>query len=206
MATSILLVTQDYYLVKGMKIFFPDIIQLGTINRKIFDSGADEYSVLIDSRSPLSFYDYLIYDATKMRKLACCIMLDMRQREAQLLSLKLVPNTSSKSINRSPLFGFFINMRCERLTQVWLKNLELSSHEQIMLRLLRAGMTMDEVASKLNMSVKGLYRERTALYERLGMANFNEACLFIFKNELLKYPRGILDREGRALLNKSDLG
>ncbi|WP_050764970.1 helix-turn-helix transcriptional regulator [Citrobacter youngae] len=194
MATSILLVTQDYYLVKGMKIFFPEIIQLGSINRKIFDSGADEYSVLIDSRSPLRFYDYLIRDATKMRKSACCIMLDMRQREAQLLNLKLALNTSPKSINASPLFNFFINMRCERLTQIWLKNLELSTHEQIMLRLLRAGMTMDEVANKLNTSVKSLYRERTQLYERLGMANFNEACLFIFKNELLKYPRELPDR------------
>lgn len=195
MATSILLVTQDYYLVKGMKIFFPEIIQLGSINRKIFDSGADEYSVLIDSRSPLRFYDYLIRDATKMRKSACCIMLDMRQREAQLLNLKLALNTSPKSINASPLFNFFINMRCERLTQIWLKNLELSTHEQIMLRLLRAGMTMDEVANKLNTSAKSLYRERTQLYERLGMANFNEACLFIFKNELLKYPRELPDRE-----------
>lgn len=194
MATSILLVTQDYYLVKGMKIFFPEIIQLGSINRKIFDSGADEYSVLIDSRSPLRFYDYLIRDATKMRKSACCIMLDMRQREAQLLNLKLALNTSPKSINASPLFNFFINMRCERLTQIWLKNLELSTHEQIMLRLLRAGMTMDEVANKLNTSAKSLYRERTQLYERLGMANFNEACLFIFKNELLKYPRELPDR------------
>lgn len=195
MATSILLVTQDYYLVKGMKIFFPDIIQLGSINRKIFDSGADEYSLLIDSRSPLSFYDYLIRDATKMRKLACCIMLDMRQREAQLLNLKLVLNTSSKSINTIPLFGSFINMRCVRLTQVWLKNLELSPHEQSLLRLLRAGMSMDEVANKLNTSVKSLYRQRTELYERLGMANFNEACLFIFKNELLKYPGEEFDRE-----------
>lgn len=195
MATSILLVTQDYYLVKGMKIFFPDIIQLGSINRKIFDSGADEYSLLIDSRSPLSFYDYLIRDATKMRKLACCIMLDMRQREAQLLNLKLVLNTSSESMNTAPLFGYFINMRCERLTQVWLKSLELSLHEQMMLRLLRAGMTMEDVANKLNMSVKSLYRERTQLYERLGMANFNEACLFIFKNELLKYSREMPDQE-----------
>lgn len=196
MATSILLVTQDYYLVKGMKILFPNIIQLGSINKNIFDSGADEYSLLIDSRSPLRFYDYLIRDATKMRKLSCCIMLDMRQREAQLLNLKLVLNTSSKSMNAAPLFGYFINMRCERLSLVWLKSLELSPHEQIMLRLLRAGMTMDEVANKLKTSVKSLYRERTELYERLGMANFNEACLFIFKNELLKNQGDELAEEG----------
>ncbi len=59
MATSIVLVTQDRYLVRGMD-FFPDIILLDKIDRNIFDSGADEYSVLIDSRAPLRLYDYLI--------------------------------------------------------------------------------------------------------------------------------------------------
>ncbi|EQA1685377.1 LuxR family transcriptional regulator, partial [Enterobacter roggenkampii] len=53
MATSIVLVTQDRYLVRGMRIFFPDIILLDSIDRNIFDNGADEYSVLIDSRAPL---------------------------------------------------------------------------------------------------------------------------------------------------------
>ncbi|OOL21157.1 LuxR family transcriptional regulator, partial [Klebsiella aerogenes] len=28
--------------------------------------------------------------------------------------------------------------------------------------------------------MKSLYRKRIELYERLGLANFNEACLFIF--------------------------
>lgn len=59
MATSIVLVTQDRYLVWGMRQFFPDIILLDSIDRNIFDNGADEYSVLIDSRSPLRLYDYL---------------------------------------------------------------------------------------------------------------------------------------------------
>ena len=58
MATSILLVTQDSYLVRGIELLFPDIIQLDSIDRKVFDGGADEYSVLIDSRSPLHCYDY----------------------------------------------------------------------------------------------------------------------------------------------------
>ncbi|SAJ26270.1 Bacterial regulatory proteins%2C luxR family [Enterobacter cloacae] len=44
---------------------------------------------------------------------------------------------------------------------------------------------MEEIADKLNMSVKSLYRKRTVLSERLGAGNFNEACLFIFKNKLL---------------------
>ncbi|WP_256658508.1 hypothetical protein, partial [Klebsiella quasipneumoniae] len=43
----------------------------------------------------------------------------------------------------------------------------------------------------LNTSLKSLYRKRTALYERLGLDNFNEACLFIFKNKLL-------DQSGRS--------
>lgn len=184
-ATSILLVTQDCYLVSGIKIFFPDIIQLDSIDRKIFDNHADEYSILIDSRSPLRFYDYLILDSAKVRKPVCCIMLDMRQREAQLMSLKMFMNTSLSPGDMATLFTLFLNMKSKPLTQVWLKSLVLSVHERSMLRLLKAGMTMEEVAAALNISVKGLYRERTALYERLGATNFNEACLFIFKNRLL---------------------
>lgn len=185
MATSILLVTQDCYLVKGIKIFFPDIIQLSSINHQVFESQADEYSVLIDSRSPLRCYDYLIINAVKARKPVYCVMLDMRQRESQLFSLKMFLNTSRSSGDMAGLLTLFLNMKSKRLTPVWLENLGLSVHEQSMLRMLNAGMSMDEIAGVLKVSVKGLYRERTALYERLGATNFNEACLFIFRNRLL---------------------
>lgn len=184
-ATSILLVTQDCYLVKGIKIFFPDIIQLSSINHQVFESQADEYSVLIDSRSPLRCYDYLIINAVKARKPVYCVMLDMRQRESQLFSLKMFLNTSRSSGDMAGLLTLFLNMKSKRLTPVWLENLGLSVHEQSMLRMLNAGMSMEEIAVVLKVSVKGLYRERTALYERLGATNFNEACLFIFRNRLL---------------------
>lgn len=184
-ATSILLVTQDCYLVKGIKIFFPDIIQLSSINHQVFESQADEYSVLIDSRSPLRCYDYLIINAVKARKPVYCVMLDMRQRESQLFSLKMFLNTSRSSGDMAGLLTLFLNMKSKRLTPVWLENLGLSVHEQSMLRMLNAGMSMEEIAGELKVSVKGLYRERTALYERLGATNFNEACLFIFRNRLL---------------------
>ena len=185
MATSILLVTQDCYLVKGIKIFFPDIIQLSSINHQVFESQADEYSVLIDSRSPLRCYDYLIINAVKARKPVYCVMLDMRQRESQLFSLKMFLNTSRSSGDMAGLLTLFLNMKSKRLTPVWLENLGLSVHEQSMLRMLNAGMSMEEIAGVLKVSVKGLYRERTALYERLGATNFNQACLFIFRNRLL---------------------
>ena len=185
-ATSILLVTQDCYLVKGIKIFFPDIIQLSSINHQVFESQADEYSVLIDSRSPLRCYDYLIINAVKARKPVYCVMLDMRQRESQLFSLKMFLNTSRSSGDMAGLLTLFLNMKSKRLTPVWLENLGLSVHEQSMLRMLNAGMSMEEIAGELKVSVKGLYRERTALYERLGATNFNEACLFIFRNRLLE--------------------
>lgn len=184
-ATSILLVTQDCYLVNGIKIFFPDIIQLSSINHQVFESQADEYSVLIDSRSPLRCYDYLIMNAVKARKPVYCVMLDMRQRESQLFSLKMFLNTSPSSGDMAGLFTLFLNMNSKRLTPVWLENLGLSAHEQSMLRMLNAGMRMEEIAGVLKVSVKGLYRGRTALYERLGATNFNEACLFIFRNRLL---------------------
>lgn len=80
----------------------------------------------------------------------------------------------------------FLEMNSKRLTKEWFDDLRLSLSEQLMLRLLMAGMTMEEVAVNLNTSLKSLYRKRTALYERLGLDNFNEACLFIFRNKLLE--------------------
>ena len=112
-------------------------------------------------------------------------MLDMRHREENLLSMKLFTNMSHTAADMASLFNLVLNMKGRRLTTKWLLNLRLSMHEAIMLRLLRAGMSMEEVASELGMSVKSLYRKRTALSERLGAENFNEACLFIFKNKLL---------------------
>ena len=185
MATSIVLVTQDRYLVWGMRQFFPDIILLDSIDRNIFDNGADEYSVLIDSRSPLRLYDYLIRHPARTRKTICCVMLDMRPREEDLHSMKLFMNTSLTPPDMASLFNLVLDMKGWRLTTKWLLNLRLSRHEAIMLRLLKAGRSMEEIADKLNMSVKSLYRKRTALSERLGAGNFNEACLFIFKNKLL---------------------
>lgn len=183
MATSIVLVTQDRYLVRGMRIFFPDIILLDSIDRNIFDNGADEYSVLIDSRSPLRLYDYLIRHPARTKKTICCVMLDMRHREENLLSMKLFMNTSLTAPDMASLFNLVLNMKGRRLTTKWLLNLRLSTHEAIMLRLLRAGMPMEAIADELNTSVKSLYRKRTALSERLGAENFNEACLFIFKKQ-----------------------
>ncbi len=185
MATSIVLVTQDRYLVRGMRIFFPDIILLDSIDRKIFDNSADEYSVLIDSRSPLRLYDYLIRHPARTRKTIGCVMLDMRHREENQLSMRMFMNTAIPVADMASLFNLVLNMKGRRLTTKWLLNLRLSTHEAIMLRLLRAGMSMEEVAEELNTSIKSLYRTRTALSERLGAENFNEACLFIFKNKLL---------------------
>ncbi|CAH3830974.1 hypothetical protein AI2798V1_3545, partial [Enterobacter cloacae] len=184
-ATSIVLVTQDCFLVRGMRLFFPDIICLCSIDRNIFDTDANEYTVLIDSRTPLRLYDYLIRHPARTRKTICCVMLDMRPREEDLHSMKLFMNTSLTPPDMASLFNLVLDMKGWRLTTKWLLNLRLSRHEAIMLRLLKAGRSMDEIADKLNMSVKSLYRKRTALSERLGAGNFNEACLFIFKNKLL---------------------
>ena len=161
MANSMILVTQDHYLFQGVKNFFPDIIQLDSSGKAILDNEVDELSLLVDSRSPLCHYDYLVMEAAQSRKRICCIVLDMRHREEHLLSLKSFLNMSLSPADMATLFGLFLEM------------------------------TMEEVALNLNTSLKSLYRKRTALYERLGLDNFNEACLFIFKNKLL-------DQSGRS--------
>lgn len=192
MATKILLITQDYYLFQGVKVFYPDIIQLYSINRTLFAGDADEYSALIDSRAPLHFYEHLMLDAALTRKRISCIVLDMRHREEHLLSLNFLLNMSSMSTDTdiAALFTLFLELNSKRLTKEWLQNLRLNMQEKVILQRLNAGMTMDEVAAELNTSVKSLYRKRIELYERLGLDNFNEACLFIFKNKLLESPDG----------------
>ena len=106
-------------------------------------------------------------------------MLDMRHREENLLSMKLFMNTSLTAPDMASLFNLVLNMKGRRLTTKWLLNLRLSTHETIMLRLLRAGMSMEEIAGELNTSVKSLYRKRMALSERLGAENFNEAWVMV---------------------------
>lgn len=48
----------------------------------------------------------------------------------------------------------FLEMNSKRLTKEWFDDLRLSLSEQLMLRLLMAGMTMEEVAVNLNTSLK----------------------------------------------------
>ena len=185
MATTMLLVTQDRYLFQGIKVFYPDIMQLHSIERMLFEGDADEFSVLIDSRAPLSFYKHLILDAAQAKKRICCIVLDMRHREGHLLSLNWFLNMSPIPENMTALFTLFLEVKGKRLTKAWLRNLRLSSYEKMMIRRLNTGKAMGEIASELNTSVKSLYRKRIELYERYGLDNFNEVCLFIFKNSLL---------------------
>lgn len=184
--SSVLLVTQDIYLSRGMREFFPELIWLKSIDRSIFDSDINEYFVLIDSRVPLWLYDYLICDAARMRKIVLCIMLDMRNQgqKSQLLTLKFM-RTSLASLDMVSLFRLLADINGKVFNTVWLNELRLSTYEIKLLQLLKNGMTMEEAARELDISAKGLYRMRTELCERLRVENFNEACLFVFKNKLL---------------------
>ncbi len=182
------LVTQDHFLFQGIKSFFPDIVLLHSIDRGIFDSSSDEYSVLVDSRSPLCLSEYLMFDAANAGKRISCIILEMRNRETHQLSLKWCLDMALARTDMAAMFGLFLDVKGNRLTKEWFNEIRLSEQERMMLLLLREGRTMEEVAVALELSVKSLYRKRIELYERLGLSNFNEACLFIFKNGLLDYP------------------
>ncbi len=78
----------------------------------------------------------------------------MRHREEHLLSLKSFLNMSLSPADMATLFGLFLEMNSKRLTKEWFDDLRLSLSEQLMLRLLMAGMTMEEVAVDLNTSLK----------------------------------------------------
>ena len=131
----------------------------------------------------------------------------MRHREENLLSMKLFMNISLTAPDMASLFNLVLNMKGRHLTTKWLLNLRLSTHEAIMLRLLRAGMSMEEVAGKLNTSVKSLYRKRMALSERLGAENFNEAGCLSSKTNTVRILPLIMDsqmlRPKSAVIRKS---
>ncbi len=110
----------------------------------------------------------------------------MRHREEHLLSLKSFLNMSLSPADMATLFGLFLEMNSKRLTKEWFDDLRLSLSEQLMLRLLMAGDDHGGGGRQSQYVTKSLYRKRTALYERLGLDNFNEACLFIFRNKLLE--------------------
>lgn len=182
-----LLVTQDHYLYQGIKKFFPDIALMHSIDPGILDGNRDEYSVLVDSRAPLRLSEYLIFDAAGAGKRISCIVLEMRHRETHQQSLKWCMDMSLACTDMAAMFSLFLDVKGNRLTREWFYEIRLSEQERAMIVLLRDGKSMEQVAGALSLSVKSLYRKRIELYERLGLFNFNEACLFIFKNGLLDY-------------------
>jgi DNA-binding CsgD family transcriptional regulator len=183
-----LLVTQDRYLFQGIKSFFPDIVLLHSTEGEIFDSDGNEYSVLVDSRAPLCLSEYLMLSTASHGKRVSGIVLEMRYREAHLLNLKWCMDMAMARTDMAAMFGLFLETKGNRLTREWFDEIRLSEQERQMLILLREGKSMEEAAEALALSVKSLYRKRIELYERLGLSNFNEACLFIFKNGLLDDP------------------
>lgn len=86
------------------------------------------------------------------------------------------------------LFSLLQKVNIDRQAREWFLEMRLGNEERTMMKLLREGLPMENVAEKLNTSLKSLYRRRTELYERLGLANFNEACLFIFTHTEQDYP------------------
>ncbi len=62
-----ILVTRITIFFKVLRIFFPDIIQLDSSGKAILDNEVDEVSLLVDSRSPLCHYDYLVLAAAKSK-------------------------------------------------------------------------------------------------------------------------------------------
>lgn len=76
---------------------------------------------------------------------------------------EIVLNMSLSPADMATLFGLFLEMNSKRLTKEWFDDLRLSLSEQLMLRLLMAGMTMEEVAVNLNTSLKPLPQAYCAL-------------------------------------------
>lgn len=188
MVNATLLVTQDYYLFQGIKNCLPETLQLRTVDRRIFSSGYQEYSLLVDSRLPLFFWQNIVISADKTGARIRCIILDMRHSEIPPLRLKQSLDMSIPYREIEAILTQLRRIKPEVAAKEWFREMRLSGEERAMMRLLRMGMPMEQAAVKLNTSLKSLYRRRIELYQRLGLASFNEACLLIFRNEPPDYP------------------
>ena len=183
-----ILITQDHYLYQGIKSYFPDIIQLRSVDRRSFSYGYEGYAILVDSRLPLVLWENIITSAGRAGTPVCCLVLDMRHSELSPLRLKWSLDMSIPHPDVEALFSLLQKVNIDRQAREWFLEMRLGNEERTMMKLLREGLPMENVAEKLNTSLKSLYRRRTELYERLGLANFNEACLFIFTHTKQDYP------------------
>ena len=183
-----ILITQDRYLYQGIKGYFPDLILLCAVERRSFSFGYEEYAVLVDSRLPLVQWENIITSAEKADAPVLCIMLDMRHSELSPLRLKWSLDMSMSHKDVEALFTLLQKVKIDRQAREWFYDMRLSADERTMMALLRKGLPMEAVAAKLNTSLKSLYRRRSELYERLGLSNFNEACLLMFTDEENNYP------------------
>lgn len=183
-----ILITQDRCLYQGIKGYFPDLILLCAVERRSFSFGYEEYAVLVDSRLPLVQWENIITSAEKADAPVLCIMLDMRHSELSPLRLKWSLDMSMSHTDVEALFTLLQKVKIDRQAREWFYDMRLSVNERTMMALLRKGLPMEAVAEKLTTSLKSLYRRRSELYERLGLSNFNEACLLMFTDEESNYP------------------
>ncbi|NIF47585.1 LuxR family transcriptional regulator [Enterobacter sp. Ap-1006] len=183
-----ILITQDRYLYQGIKNYFPDVIRLYSVDRRSFSYGYKEYAVLVDSRLPLEQWENIITSAEKAEAPVRCIMLDMRHSELSPLRLKWSLDMSMPYRDIEGLFWLLQKVKLDRQAGEWFYAMRLSQEERKMMMWLRKGLPMEAVAEKLCTSLKSLYRRRNELHERLGLANFNEACLLIYTDEEQQYP------------------
>ncbi|AJZ91916.1 LuxR family transcriptional regulator [Klebsiella michiganensis] len=183
-----ILITQDHLLYQGIKNYFPDVILLRSVGRRSFSYGYTEYAILVDSRLPLAQWENIITSAEKTGTPVRCIMLDMRHSELSPLRQKWSLDMSMPHPGVEALFWLLQKVKLDRQAGEWFYAMRLSQEERKMMAWLRQGLPMEAVAEKLNTSLKSLYRRRTELYERLGLSNFNEACLLIFTDEEQNYP------------------
>ncbi|SMG27946.1 regulatory protein, luxR family [Cedecea sp. NFIX57] len=183
-----ILITQDRYLYQGIQSYFPDIILLHSVGRRSFSYGYKEYAILVDSRLPLAQWENIITSAEKAEALVRCIVLDMRHTELFPLRQKWSFDMSMPHREVEALFWVLQKVKLDRQAGEWFYGMRLTQEERLMMAWLRRGLPMETVAEKLNTSLKSLYRRRNELYERLGLTNFNEACLLIYTDEENNYP------------------
>ena len=194
MVRKIFIVTSDMYLYLGLKSADHQITLLYINPDGVFDMDESivnevfnmKHAVIFDNRISLRNFNRLMSTIFSTKNCISSMLIDMNGKPCARMYIGEAPKVNSKT-----LMGIIrqIHSCVSSSTQINFKNkisrYELSERESHIIRAMLNGERVKFLSQSLTISEKNLYNYRGRLHTRLGFSNFNEACLFIFKNEVL---------------------
>ena len=195
--TKIFMVTNDKFLFLGLRTIIPNLFLINmeecdsdsidhVITTNIQDS---KYAVIFDNRITLKVFNRLMSNFFCSTSCISSMLLDMQGKNCARMFIGEPPKINARTIegiynqvNRCLLNFSTINFRRRISTY------RITPNEFQIISSMLNGKNLRDISRALTLSEKKLYTYRDRLHHRFGFSNFNEACLFIFRNEMLSDP------------------